>query len=586
MLLQISEPAVPKPAVTIGIDFGTTNSVVAYVKAGDVKFIPQANGATTLPSVYALTTTEECLIGYTAEEYLSHTPQAVVRSVKRLLAKDTSAENPEQKNILNVNGHKREPIEIAAEIFKALKAQAEAHLQATVRQAVVSVPAYFDDNARNAVRWAAKLAGLEVLRLVAEPTAAAISYGIDAQKEGTYVVYDLGGGTFDVTVLKIENGLFQVLATGGDSNLGGDDIDEAILNHFVDVNTLSPTAHKQALMNARRAKEVLSQKPEASFVADEKHHTLTVEKLHDIAKPFVSRTLRIMHSTIKEAKVKIEGLDGVILVGGATRMPYISDQVAQALNQKPLQNINPDEVVAAGAARQAHNLTKDNQFLLLDVTPLSLGIETMGNLVEKIIHRNTPIPVTKTQTFTTFKDNQQGLVIHVVQGERELASECRSLGKFELSGIPPMEAGMARIDITFNLDANGLLEVSAREQTTNTQQKITVQPSHNLDETTLKKMVLEAQAHGKEDMSERLLKQATIEAERLLLAVEKGLAHDAPLLSATECADIEAAKTALEKALASQDRETILGAKKQLEPLAQTLGDRRLENALRLSAKD
>ncbi|HEY1720605.1 MAG TPA: Fe-S protein assembly chaperone HscA, partial [Magnetospirillaceae bacterium] len=493
---------------------------------------------------------------------------------------------------LVIAGKTLSPVEISADILRAVKARAEEQLDMPVTRAVVTVPAYFDDAARTATRDAARLAGLDVLRLVAEPTAAALAYGLDSGAEGLYAVYDLGGGTFDISLLHLEKGVFQVRATGGDAALGGDDIDHAIAEHFIAQRThtlgaVAPTAAevKQVLAAARVAKEHLSEEDSGEWAIEMagtvSRHTLTRAEIDALAKPLVERSIAITKSVLADADVKPADVKGVVLVGGSTRMPLVRQSVAQLFGSEPLSDINPDEVVAVGAALQAEALTSGSDTLLLDVTPLSLGLETMGGIVETLIPRNTPIPVAMAQEFTTWQDGQGAMLIHVVQGEREMVDLCRSLARFTLTGIPPMVAGAARIRVTFQVDADGLLTVSAREAITEVEQRVEVKPSYGLTEDEMANMLRLSMEHGEADMLARLLAESRVEADRTRLAVGAALKVDGDLLSADERAAIDAAMKRVEQAVAGSDREDIGAAADALEQATQAFAERRMDRGIR-----
>ena len=547
MLLQIHEPGqTPEPheevGAAIGIDLGTTNSVVAVATDGKAEVLRDAHGRGLVPSVVAYPDTGEPVVGEAARRTLLDEPDRVVSSIKRLMgrgAKEVQAlagtlpyrivdEASGGMVHIEVAGRRHSPVSVSADILRALKARAEAALGRPVDRAVVTVPAYFDDAARTATRDAARVAGLEVLRLVNEPTAAALAYGLDREAEGLYVVYDLGGGTFDLSILRLERGIFQVLATGGDAALGGDDFDHAVAEHFLArIGGAAPTAGevKLALATARLAKECLTSQESGEWQVElaDRLHPVRLDRptLEGLIAPFVERTTEICHEVMAEAGIEPAEIAGVVLVGGATRVPLVRRAVASAFGREPLADIDPDEVVALGAALQAEALTVGSDTLLLDVTPLSLGIETMGGIIEKVIPRNTPIPVSRGQEFTTYQDGQDGMLFHVVQGERETVDGCRSLARFELQGIPPMTAGAARVLVTFAVDADGLLTVSAEERTTGARQRVEVRPSYGLAEEEMVRMLRESMEHGADDMQRRLLIEARVEARRVLLALAR-----------------------------------------------------------------
>jgi molecular chaperone HscA len=612
MLLDIYEPGeTPLPhaderGAAIGIDLGTTNSVVAISRAGTPETIRDTSGRALIPSVVAYHDGAAPIVGDEAVAQLANNPTATVSSVKRLMGRGLadlqgvagtlpfavvpgSGEGSMVR--LLVGGRDLSPVEISAEVLRACKARAEASLGQDVTRAVITVPAYFDDAARTATRDAARIAGLEVLRLVNEPTAAALAYGLDHAAEGLYAVYDLGGGTFDFSLLRLEKGVFQVLATGGDTALGGDDFDRLLAEHVLAQRKaqglpaeLDAGDAKLILADARRIKEGLSEHAAVDWEIkinsiSSRHQVAATEFTATIA-PLVGRTIEIARNVLADAKVESAAVKGVVLVGGSTRVPSVRDAVAAAFDKPPLSDIDPDEVVALGAALQAEALTVGSDMLLLDVTPLSLGIETMGGLVEKIIPRNTPIPVALAQEFTTYQDGQTAMAIHAVQGERELVADNRSLARFELDGIPPMTAGAARIKVTFAVDADGLLSVSAAEKITGISQRVEVRPSYGLDEDTMARMLRDSLDHAAEDMEQRLLVEARVEARRAVSALDAALVADADLLDAQEQAEIREAKALVEKAIDGTDRDAINAAVEALDRRTQIFAERRMDRGI------
>ncbi len=603
-LMQIAEPglsAAPhEKRLVVGIDLGTTNSLVATVVNGLVEVLPDESGKKLLPSVVRFLPDGQTEVGSQALENSFTDPQNTITSAKRLIGRALEDITPEafpyrftkEKGTIGLETAAgiKTPIEVSAEVLKALKARAEHRLDGELVGAVITVPAYFDDAQRQATKDAARLAGLEVLRLLNEPTAAALAYGLDTGAEGLYLIYDLGGGTFDVSLLRLSKGIFEVIATGGDTALGGDDFDhllaeDALKNLNLSLTELSPKEKRHAILEARRVREALTAKEEELFkFSSSKEVSITRLSFEALSAALVNRTIDVVKSVIADAKASANEIQDIVLVGGATRMPCVREAVKKTFGKTPFTDINPDEVVAVGAALQADKLagnSRDDNWLLLDVTPLSLGIEMMGGLVEKIIPRNTPVPVAMAQDFTTFKDNQTALAIHVVQGEREIVDACRSLARFELRGIPPMAAGNARIRVTYRIDADGILSVSAREQKTGVEASIQVKPSYGLADEDIVRMLKEGNTEAEHDLEERKLREETVEAERVLIATESALSTDADLLNTEERNAIDQQIAALKAAIASRNANEINKESKALVSATSDFAARRMDRSIR-----
>lgn len=606
-LLQIAEPGMSadphQHRLAVGIDLGTTNSLVATVKSAETVVLADHEGRKLLPSVVRYLSDGTTVVGHEARLAISEDSQNTIASVKRFMGRSSAeikeasslpyrfAESDGMLRVQTVAGEKS-PVEISAEILKVLKDRAEEALGGELVGAVITVPAYFDDAQRQATKDAARLAGLNVLRLLNEPTSAALAYGLDEGAEGLYVIYDLGGGTFDVSVLRLTKGVFEVLATGGDSALGGDDFDHRIfcwvLQEAEVTEILSPEDKSLIMVAARAAKEALSRSDKAAInvtLSSGKKISLTItrEIFKGLTCRLVKKTIDTLDAVMRDAKLDRKDIQGLVLVGGSTRMPVIREAVKDYLGFEPLDNINPDEVVAVGAAKQANLLagnTAGDDWLLLDVTPLSLGLETMGGLVEKIIPRNTPIPVAMAQDFTTFKDGQTAMAIHVVQGEREIVDACRSLARFELRGLPALVAGAARIRVTFSVDADGLLSVSARETQTGVEAHVTVKPSYGLSDEEIMRMLKDGTGNAEEDMRERVLREEEVESRRLIESTVGALASDADLLTKEEENHIRDLITRLLKAVEAHELETIKTLEKELTQATESFAERRMDRAI------
>ncbi len=607
-LLQIAEPGMStaphQHRLAVGIDLGTTNSLVATVRNSIPEVLTDEEGRALLPSVVHYMKNGHAQIGYKALAAQNTDPKNTVASVKRFMGrglKDIAyvenlpydfLDTPGMVQLKTVAGVKS-PVEISAEILATLRQQAEDALGDELVGAVITVPAYFDDAQRQATKDAAKLAGLNVLRLLNEPTAAAIAYGLDNASEGVFAVYDLGGGTFDVSILKLTKGVFEVLSTGGDSALGGDDFDHRLLCWIIEQAKLSPLSDEDLsvlMVKSREAKELLSTKAETRIDAalgsgEEVHLTVTAEEFVKMTQHLVAKTITPTKKALRDADLTVDDVDGVVMVGGATRMPHIRKAVGEFFQATPLANIDPDKVVALGAAVQANllagNRAAGDDWLLLDVIPLSLGIETMGGLVEKVIPRNSTIPCARAQEFTTFKDGQTAMAIHIVQGERELVTDCRSLARFELRGIPPMAAGAARIRVTYQVDADGLLSVSARELRSGVEASISVKPSYGLEDDQIAQMLQDSFKSADVDMALRALREEQVEAERIILATQSALAEDGGLLSDEERASVTSLLAAVQQSSSGTDHHAIKAAVEALAQGTEEFAARRMDRSVR-----
>jgi len=626
-LLQISEPGEsPAPhqrKLAVGIDLGTTNSLVAAVRSSASEVLNDADGQALLPSAVRYFADGKVAIGRRALAEQANDPLNTIVSVKRFMGRSLDealasgapydfVDAPGMVRLRTVQGDLT-PIEISAQLLAVLRQRAEDVLGDDLVGAVITVPAYFDDAQRQATRDAARLAGLNVLRLLNEPTAAAIAYGLDQAAEGTYAVYDLGGGTFDISILRLTKGVFEVIATGGDTALGGDDFDWVIGDYAVSVlngspletdgvsvsdgdrqhgplASLSPSDRRAVLVAARTARETLSDAEVAELsvgLQDGRSLSLTLTRaeFERIAQPLVNRTLDRARSALRDAELAITDVAGVVMVGGATRMPVIRQAVGSFFGTPPLVDLDPDQVVALGAALQANllvgNRSPGEDWLLLDVTPLSLGLETMGGLVERIIPRNSTIPVARAQEFTTFKDGQGAMSVHVLQGERDLVSDCRSLARFELRGIPPMVAGAARIRVTFQVDADGLLSVTAREQSTGVESSVVVKPSYGLSDDEITKMLADSVSQADNDAKARMLREQQVEARQLVESVQAALAADGDLLDPLERQGVDACLVAADAAQHADDVEVVRDAVKALSDATEDFAARRMDRGIR-----
>lgn len=604
-LMQISEPGASRQPHqkkhAVGIDLGTTNSLVATVRSGKAEALPDDQGRAIVPSVvhYA---EQEILVGEAGKPFIDSDPHNTIVSIKRLMGRSFAEvkaaehlhglELKEDSGLPTVQTRQGDlsPVQVSAAILMSLRQRAEQSLGDAIDGVVITVPAYFDDGQRQATKDAAKIAGLPLMRLINEPTAAAMAYGLDKGVSGVHLVFDLGGGTFDVSILRLSEGVLEVVATGGDSLLGGDDFDQVLAEKFLNEHSIAlndKALQRQLLSRARVAKEKLTSQVQASIEisVDQKDLKLNItqEEFAEWSAPLMQRIFKVVKRTLRDARVTADDIDEVVLVGGSTRMPIVQDAVGEFFNKSPLAGIDPDQVVALGAALQADRLVgnrpKDDK-VLLDVVPLSLGIETMGNLCEKIIKRNTAIPITRAQEFTTYQDGQTAMALHVVQGERELADENRSLARFELRGIPPMAAGTARIRVTFAVDADGMLAVSAKELSTNIEAQIEVKPSYGLSDKQITDMLEASITHAKHDIETRQLAEQRVAAHQMLTMLKEGLEKDKELVSPEEFNNLVKRMDELEQLVQGDDHKAIKDAIKQLNEASENFANLRMNKGI------